>query len=314
MADRHPSTRFRYLHVIPDHPSYREIFYSYENASASLGWMKVISPSAWAAVQADLAGSPDLGVIVWGHTALVEPVKHAGLLAGFYTEVIGSKEEFGDPTASRLGILEKYVKFSGNFDLLFAATPAGQKRLQTLCPERCVHLTAAGYDPIIMGRPSWDAQKNIDLAYYGATTNRRTEIMPALRQSLEHAVSDISGSYGFPRQLLLNLSKAVLHLHSWPKATCSTSRIWQSIASSAAMIMEATDAWPAVSGRHYIEIPMVTPSNITDVAVMIDKVLEDPRRLLEIARTAHEELSVYTPEYVMENYFIPAIHGEIAHA
>jgi len=314
MADKHPSTGFRYLHVIPDHPSYREIFDSYQNASESLGWMSVLSPGAWTLAQADLAGMADLGVIVWGHTTLVAPVKHAGLLAGFYTEIIGSKEDFGDPTASRLGILEKYTRYHGNFDLLFAATPRGREKLQTLCPDRKVHLTAAGYDPVIMGRPVWNAIKNIDLAYYGASTTRRTELLPALRQSLEHSISDISGSYSSSRQMLMNLSKAVLHLHSWPKATCSTSRIWQSVASSAAMIMETTDAWPAVAGRHYIEIPTVTSMNVADVAAMIDKVLEDPHRLLTLARTAHEELSTYTPEYVMEHYFIPAIHGGGAHA
>jgi len=85
-------------------------------------------------------------------------------------------------------------------------------------------------------------------------------------------------------------------------------RLWQSIASSAALISERRDAWPAVPGKHYVSIEPATKTNLRRFLSELDYVLNH-YPLEDMAKLAHEELSLYTIDRCMEEYVVPATKG-----
>jgi hypothetical protein len=134
---------------------------------------------------------------------------------------------------------------------------------------------------------------------------KRTRLLPVLKDKLKHKLHIIPGTYGLQRRSFLDQSKAVLQLPQVSKCAFPTMRIWQSIAASAVMLLEPTDAYPARPGVHYIEIPELTENTVEEVAAAIDAALRRSD-LRKIAQKAYTDLSQMSILDCFEKYVIPA--------
>lgn len=190
----------------------------------------------------------------------------------------------------------------GAVDIVFAGCPAAAEWLRPNC--RKVALGPIGYDPVVMGTPNWLAKKQYDLVFYGTPTGRRKWILPEIAKRRGFRFARFN-AFGRDRTSFLNSSRAVLHVGHSDEPGFPGMRLWQAIASSAALLTEPRDAWPAVAGRHYVELPKPAEDRIGEFLDAIERALSGP--LENTARVAHEELSKYTVERCMNEFFVPAI-------
>jgi len=66
--------------------------------------------------------------------------------------------------------------------------------------------------------------------------------------------------------------------------------------------MEPIDAWPALPGVHYLEFPSLERESASSD---VDGIL-DGTDLEDVARRAHEDLALYSPQYCVERFLVPA--------
>ena len=302
---RHVDSGLHYTHVVRDCPAYKDVVQCLKRLAAQHSWNSVVSFDQLDVIKGSSAFQDEHRMfILWGTIEHAGPAISANRrckLAIQYLETIGNPEWL---SPNQRAVLGPFLDRARQFDLVFAQTPEAVEWLQNRVGAKA-RLAPVGYDPQVMGRPDFEAEKTGDLAFYGAVMQRR-EILRHLQPYLRHELSDISGVYGMQRQHRLNESRAILQVHH-TRADCSFAsfRIWQAIGTSAVLLMEPIDAWPAVPGRHYLEFPPLSTDNLMEAAGAIDAIL-DRSDLLDVARLAHEELSVYTPAFCMERFVVPA--------
>ena len=112
------------------------------------------------------------------------------------------------------------------------------------------------------------------------------------------------GPYGPERKLIYEKCRANLYIAHSDEPSFPGFRIWQSIATSSALVTEKRDAWPAMAGKHYVELPEAKREDIGKFIGQLEQALKLP--LTEIARRAHAELCAFGVERVMQ-YITAAI-------
>jgi hypothetical protein len=102
----------------------------------------------------------------------------------------------------------------------------------------------------------------------------------------------------------LNDSAGYLYLTHSDVHSFSTPRIWQAVATSAAMITEGgKDCWPMTEDM-YVPLPVITQANVMEVARFV-RALSDTE-LEQVSRRLHDALRHYTIDHVVESYLVPA--------
>ncbi len=193
---------------------------------------------------------------------------------------------------------------TGNFDIVFVDTPTGVDWLRQWHPN--VWLAPVGYDKESMGEPAWLAEKKYDLGIYGsALGERRNTIWPALKEYFGKRLLDLKDMWGISRNKKLNECRAILHISHSRSPAVSTLRLWQAASCSAALIKERDDSWPAVPGMHFAEIPRFEEVTKRAFFQSIEAVLLSTD-LDGVARRMHKDLSKWTPERIMQDFYVPA--------
>lgn len=302
----HPETGFIYIHVFPEFAAYHETEMAYRLLASRCPWVHVASKKEYLKYVREWDHFRNF-LIHWGSAQEI-PVeardKRRSRIAMHYDETIPYGDSMLD---NQRAVFGRFCQRAKNFDILFAHSPPAVSRLAQLTGHPKVCVAPSGYDPVVMGEPDFNAPKTHDLVFYGAMTERRDRILSSFKRMLKHRLTDLSGVYGQQRQRELNGAKAILQVHHSPRSSFPSFRIWQSIGTSAAFVAETEpdDTWPMAPETHFSSFE----DDLEKAAVRIDRLLDDHNQLTAMARRAHDELSRYTPQYVMDHYIVPASKG-----
>lgn len=289
----------RYIHIFPPVAHYMEVFECYRAASARVRWLSAEIWPTWSAERPEWQDKEN-AVILWSYISLSHilkmiPPKRAATLALNYSESVGDETKISPGLAEVLRTFKASMK---NFDYVIAGNPSAARSLAPYCRRVVVH--PAGYDAETMGRPDWSAPKEHDLVFYGSPYGRREWILPELVRHFGKRLLVVTrGPFGIERKCLCDKARAILHVGHSDELGTPGFRIWQAVASSAALIAENRDAWPAVHGKHYVAIVPAQKGRIDVFIKDIEKALLLP--LKDIARKAHAELGAFTVEKSMEH-------------
>lgn len=246
---------------------------------------------------------PELMLIFWGLFPDHEPpAKRKAIFALRFTESVGDPELLA-PT--QVISMQAFSLRAKEPDVLVCGNPVVADYWSRLC--RAVAVAPAGYEPDVFGTPDWDAKKRFQVSFRGSDIGRRIWIKEMIQERLGADFVNIH-DYGQDRKRALDSCRADLYIGHSEDYAFPGMRLWQVIASSATLITERRNAWPAVAGRHYVVLEPLVPANAKRWLEDLVRTL-DHQPLEEIARTAHEELSVYTIDRCMEEFLVPATKG-----
>lgn len=270
--------------VFQDLPVFSEVAECYRRAAARLGSVRVEEAGAWSADRREW-GDPENVILFWGGHPQI-PSNRRAQCALRYTESSGVP----DGLIPNQRAEQDWLAQNGPaFDVVFVGTPAVKDAVELYC-RKAVALPI-GYDAGTMGLPDWDAKKVRDVTFYGSIMGRRQWIIPLLDKTFGSRISLIH-KFGRIRQKALNGSRTILYVGHSLEPGFPGMRLWQAIATSAALVTEDRDAWPAVPWRHYVPIPNAREEAPAEFIEYVENALNQD--LATIARRAHEELSPYT--------------------
>lgn len=290
----------RYIHVFPVSEFFRELRDCYSSASTRLTWMSAENLSDWTPDRPEWS-DPDLVLVFWGRFPIVSDRRRATLVFR-YTESVGDPELLAQVQRD---LMQDFATRAHVPDLLLAGCPAVADYWSRLC--RAVAVAPIGYEPAVLGRPDWGARKKFPVGYRGHFIERRTWATRWLQQKLGPRFHWIHG-FGLDRKRELDACSVDLYIGHSIEYGFPGARLWQSIASSAALATERRDVWPAVPGRHYVELPVFDHDDRGKFLSAIRETFERAP-LEQISRTAHAELSTYTVDRCMEEFVVPAVEG-----
>jgi hypothetical protein len=282
----------RLIVVFQDLPVFSEAMECHRRAAARLGFVCIEESGAWAANRLEW-NDPGNVILFWGGHPQI-PSNRRARCALRYTESSGPPEGL---IPNQRAEQDWLVKNGRAFDVVFVGTPGVKAAVEQNC-KRTVAVPI-GYDAGTMGIPDWNAKKSRELCFYGSLMGRRQWIIPFLGSRLGHRFHMVH-KFGRLRQKTLNGSRAILYVGHSKEPGFPGLRLWQAIATSAALVTEDRDAWPAIAGRHYVPIPEAREDNPEELAASIESALDQP--LQDIARKAHEELSTYTVDRCLSDY------------
>lgn len=304
MVKLHPETGLHYLHVYEDGPIYDEVERAWKRVAP---WLSTMRTEQWKVRKNEFLNDPSVAVTFWGST-FDAPENRRCLVAAYYTEAL--QIEIGAVLISeQRQMLDKFLAKAPALDLLLCHSPSASESMARFELGVPLAVMPSGYDPIAFGTPV-HVRKTEEIVHFGYSTARRSKALEALDRHLRGKISIIS-VWGADRRELLNKSRANLCILHGKGASYPTMRIWSAISASAAFITEPGDTWPAISGRHYIEIPLY--DGTTEWSLRTAKILNvflssrgPADAFLELAMRAHDELSAWSPRIIVNNFLVPA--------
>jgi len=307
---RYPGVGAIIVHVIPSAwGPYVDLRASLQALSRKRPWTHVISPEEFAGpVGEDLKSDPDVWIVCW---SLLDPGprdQRRCQMAYVYSEALD--DDGGKLLPDHLAHWHRFKSFAGGFDRIFAHTPSAATIVARAASP--VHVLPFGYEPLAMGEPRVDAPKHRGLLFYGSIVGRREILVPYLRAELGDQLSDACGMFGRGLLGMLDTSRASLYIAHSDVSSFSTWRLFQTCATTAAMIAEPGDAWPFVAGIHYVEIPRLTISTARSSVEILRELISAPDHLNQIAHRAHHEIGrTFTMEHIEDRYLVPGFLGEV---
>jgi len=291
--------RFKTTIVFPgEPPCFTEFERAYQKTVQGLPEVSLDRLNRWPPDRPEWQ-DPAFAIVFWCRLPKVIPRKRAARCILYHLESSGIPT---DLSHGQKALLEDFLERSRQPDLFLVTTPAAESFWAPRV--RRVAVAPIGFDAETMGVPNWSQEKTHDVGYCGTLVGRREWILPILSKHLGPRLRIITECCLEMRRIF-NSCRIMLHVAHSEEPGFPTLRIWQAISTSAALVTERRDAWPAVSGRHILQIPPARKEDPGDFLSGIEEALRMP--LLRIARLAHEELSLYTVERSIKEFMIPAI-------
>jgi len=291
--------RYRIIYVFPPNYVFDEIRLCYERAAARIGGITINHDYYYWTPEKKEWDDPNLAIIFLCNIPWVVPARRKAKFIFQYVESVGDPAKM---VPQQRKWLTYYMTRAHEPDLFIGGTPPVRDFWARL---GCRSIGAPiGYDPEVMGVPDWTRQKDYDLGFCGLLVGRREWILPAIARRLGKRFLNIQG-FGRPRNDAFNSCKAMLYVGHAEETAFADMRLWSAVSTSAALITENRDAWPAVPGLHYIPLPHAQKDDPDAFVNSIEASLKLP--LMDIARRMHEDLSAYTVERCIEEFVIPAI-------
>jgi hypothetical protein len=304
--DKHPLSGLHYIHVMNnDNLTFSEVYDCYQYAAQSLKWMSTRTVKQY---YDDIKNknSPyyedeHCMYILWHDVKCPEEGRKARC-AIHYSEQIGDLSNIFDAQRT---MFTRFVERINQYDLIFVHTRFAAEHMKQHTSK--VHFVPIGYEKDVMGEPDYKIKKKIEIMFYGShrENTKRAWVLQALSKHLKKKFRYMGGAFKRHRKSILDKTKLSLYIPHEDNCSFATMRLWHTIASSAVMLIEPTDTWPAQPEQHYIEIPTIKPDNMAEIVGKINVAANRPD-LLDIARRAHDELSKFDVKYCMEEFLIPA--------
>lgn len=291
------TTGLHHVHVFPQDAAFAEIAACYRAAAARLGWMSVEGLEDWSPYRLDWR-NPEIAAVFWGRLPEI-PADRSVKVVLRYTESVGRPEALVENQRREI---REFIPRAGLPDLVITGCPAAAEFMAPFC--RNTAHAPVGYDAETMGTPEWYAVKEFDLVFYGTPVGRREWILPAVEKRLGRRFLWI-GCFGAERKTAVERARYVLHVGHSAEASFPGMRLWQAAATSAALITEKWDAWPAAAGTHYVELAPAAEESLDVFLDALENALGEPHG--ETAWRAHEDLSRYTVERCVEEFVVPAV-------
>jgi hypothetical protein len=294
----HPKSGFHYVNVFPRNVVFQEIHACYKAASSWNPWMSALYADESSMVPTD---DPEAFLVYWQYISEgLAQAKTQAKKALRYTESMNVDPSRGENQRAHF---EKFEKVAGHLDGVVVHTPTAQGILGGHAKN--VIVAPIGYESSVYGVPDWTVQKAADIGFYGSVVGKRAAVLEALQERFGYRVRTFN-NFGLARKKDLDRCRISLYVGHCEDPSFATTRLWQTIASSAALATEARDAWPAVPGVDYIPLPKADPADLPPFLDEIEKVLG--RNDLEgVARSAYETLSKLTVSESMEQYVVPGL-------
>lgn len=297
MKTLNPLTAQHYLHVFPDGAlqvigMLCETRQCWKKAAEGIPWISVMAESEMEGIRWE---DPSLVVILWRDSPV--PVERSCRVGRVYLETLYGVGTL-PTTPYQRNLLEEFEAKCSRLDFTVVQTPSMVNDAKArgwptplLCP--------TGWDPDVMGRPDFSIQKTLDIGCYGTNYGHREEAMPPLLVAMSGSLFQFTGLGNARKRTLDHFAAVLTVLHS-PGCSYPTMRLWQAAASSAAMISEPGDAWPARPGEHYVQIPLIRSGDALGETVrLLREILADRLTLMLTAKRAYESLREFTPEWCM---------------
>lgn len=311
LSARYPGVGAVIVHVVPSAwGPFVDLRAGLQALSRRRPWTHVITPEEFFAhARGDLWNDPDAWFVCW---SLLDPGPkelRRCQVAHVYSEALD--DDGTKLLPDHLAHWHHFKNVAHNFDRVFTHTPKTAAIVARACDP--VFVLPFGYESSAMGEPRIDAPKQHGLLYYGSTVGRREILIPYLRAALGSQLSDVCGIYGRALLGTLDTSRAALYVAHSEVSSFSTWRLFQTCATTAAMIAEPGDAWPFAANVHYVEIPRMTISTAKSTVDTLRDLLSAPDHLGQIAHRAHYEIGrTFTMDHVEDRYLVPGFLGEVA--
>jgi hypothetical protein len=291
----HPKTGLHY--IVSFHSrgkAFFDIMKCYGVFAATHEWLTVITHRELRARMLEICADERYFVVLWGVETPTPPVTRKATFARVYSEAVDA-----DP-ANMLDVHVKWLavtkeQISTAMDGTFGHTPWMAEQFDG-------HVLPIGWEPGAMGSPQRDAPKPYRYTYFGVMVGKREWLCPAMADALGEQYLDASGEY---RRVLniLNSSSGYLYLTHSDVRSFSTPRIWQAVATSAAMVTErGRDCWP-MEEDHYVALPTLTQKNILEVAGFLRDLSDE--YLAAMSVRLHESLKHFTIDHIVNEYLVP---------
>lgn len=159
------------------------------------------------------------------------------------------------------------------FDGILVHTPDMRTLMRMTLAEWGVNIPVgvfeAGLHLDAVVQPDFTTPKDIEFLFYGAMAGKRAWSVPLLKEKLGSRLCIAEGYYGKALGALLNRSKVSLYIAHSDVTSFSTWRIWQTMATSAALAIECldgqeADAYPLMPYEHYLPLPKLTRFNVDE--------------------------------------------------
>ena len=289
----------RLIIVFPGFPAcFDEFQAAYEKAASRMEGVVIERLSEWIQNRSEWK-DPNNTVVFWCQLPAVIPTDRKAKCVLYHLE------SSGDPAKLTRGqgeIVERFAQRARELDLLAVTTPAAKDFWSPRVSR--VAVVPIGYDPDVMGIPDWSCPKTYEIGFCGTVVGRREWILPVLQDRLGKDFVVIQES-GRAMREAFNGCRAMLHIAHSDEVGFPTLRLWHAISTSAALVTERRDAWPAIPNKHVLQVPPAEKNNLGLFIDALRDALQNP--LEKIAQQANKELSCYTVERCIKDFMIPAI-------
>lgn len=284
----------KYIHVIEKNNStFRDVKNSYIRLSNNDNTIEVIDTSEFIYDQnnkTERYESTDSYYILWHDMNGVNKDNRNSKIFIHYSEMIGEELTY----QPQFELYNKFIKNLNNYDLVLVHTPYAEKILKNVIEK--VHYCPIGYDELVYGKPDFKATKTYDINFVGSMVGRRKVILDNIKKTYKDRLIT-KASWGNDRHNRLNSSRINLIIPWSLKSSFTSMRLWQTIGSSSVMAVECVDAYPALPGKHYIQLPSFTDDFNKAMWILRDALRSD---LISMATQAYEDLSTITTKTSMD--------------
>lgn len=296
----HPVTGKHYvLCISPEAGPYADIWKMYTEAARAREWLRVVPFNEIGMYRTmSFYDDPDVVFVIFEPTKF-DPWPRAARKArvvGVYSEALG-----GDLLAAHKVHLDRFTALVHRYDAVAVHAPGVQEILSTYYGTSTdVRLLPIGWSPETMGAPDFEAERWSPPVFLGSEVGRRKAVIDRLAS--EMVIEWPRTVYGDDALAILRRSRHYLYVAHSLCSTFSTWRIWQALASGAALVAEcASDAdqtWPAVPGLHFVSLDTMEPSEVREKVLAVD--------LSVYAKRAYADLGErFSIDRVIEDYLVP---------
>lgn len=295
----HEASGLHYVNVFPANIVFNEIFECYKAASEKIPWMSALF-SGDIRIH-ELSDDPAVALVFW--QAFPETLAKKELKARKVLRYTESMPVDPSRTENQKTHFNELLGVAGFMDHVITHTPTAVRILDAYA--KSVVLAPIGFEPSVYGVPDWTVPKTRDIGFYGSMMGRRGAVLDPLIERFGNRIS-VFHSFGLGRKKDLDRCKVSLYVGHCDDPSFATTRLWQTLASSAVLATEDRDAWPAVPDLHYVRLPKADPADLGSFLGAVEAMLS--RTDFEaVARAAYGDLSKFTVSYSMETYVVPAI-------
>lgn len=282
-------------------PEYDFLIRQYRLKAAKYDWLEVILEAELVERMEEIAQDERNFVAIWGVWAPRPTPRRKAIFTRVYSEPFDTDEsKMIGYHCHWLSSLRANVR---HMDAIFGHTPwMAEKLAHKNAPG---HVLPMGWDPLVLGRPNWDATKKHRFTYKGDVIGKRKWLVPGMQGALGKDMHQSVDEWGADFVTKLNNSTARLELSHSDTFSFPTFSLWQTLASSAALIAEKQrDCWPLEEDM-YVGVPTITRANGPQVARTIASIPDSV--YASKARRAYDSLAdEFTLERVIADYLIPA--------